>query len=234
MTRAVDADFLAKFAEGAHLSLVICCVWFGSRGFVLSAPWWLLTTWPSLPRVGLPFVPGRTTWQMCIRCHAPQPSPSRAPDAPAAADAPPARNDLQAMSTTAPATGPPPVPCLRKRWRCGATAAATRCRMARLLPCCGEKWPGACRLLAWAGWHAEPQGAGSWRGAVACCGLRLPAVACHVRLHLPPNLRCQLVVCSFLDLPPPPSPPYCTCSVMAEHGYRAPAGWQGFRELTEK
>ena len=38
----------------------------------------------------------------------------------------------------------------------------------------------------------------------------------------------------LVPTPPPPHLPPLPRSVMAEHGYRAPTGWQGFRELPEK
>ena len=71
---------------------------------------------------------------------------------------------LQATRRTAPATGPPRASYSRKRWPCGATAAAIRCRMAPPPRCCGED-----------------EGTGGW----AAHGLLLLAAATQCAFVLP-------------------------------------------------
>ena len=152
---------------------------------------------------------------------------------------------LQATRRTAPATGPPHALCLRRRWPCGATAAATRYQTVPRPPCCGELGPvGRCDWAACSSRGLEP-------GLPACLpaclrdgciaggwGVRWPlAHPAAVRWlwysarWLAGWHRCLLwpaVVVSGRcpdpatdSLPPAHSP---ARSVMAEHGYQA-AHW---------
>lgn len=146
MTRAVDADFLAKFAQGGLFSCTMVCIC-----LVFERLEWLPV------HVDADFLAvfvqdrfdckcGCCALSECITCGRGQPQASAALCAcinrasPCHAS-PPLHLNLsrsQATRRTALATGPPHVPCLRRRWPCGATAAATPFRTAPPPPCCGE------------------------------------------------------------------------------------------------